>query len=55
MLKELGYTNADEAAKGVVEYEKSIAKTYLTNEQSRDNILQYNPQTMAELSDLVKV
>ncbi|TXI94630.1 MAG: M13 family peptidase [Chryseobacterium cucumeris] len=54
MLKELGYTNADEAAKGVVEYEKSIAKTYLTNEQSRDNILQYNPQTMAELSDLVK-
>jgi len=54
MLKELGYKNADAAAKGIVDYEKSIAKTYLTNEQSRDNTLQYNPQTMAELSTLVK-
>jgi len=54
MLKELGYTNPDAAAKGIVDYEKSIAKTYLTNEQSRDNTLQYNPQTMAELSTLVK-
>lgn len=54
MLKELGYKNADEAAKGIVGYEKSIAQTYLTNEQSRDNTLQYNPQTMAELSALVK-
>ncbi|MDR2234511.1 MAG: M13 family peptidase [Chryseobacterium sp.] len=54
MLKELGYTHPDEAAKGIVDYEKSLAKTYLTNEQSRDNTLQYNPQTMAELSGLVK-
>ncbi|BFO66816.1 M13 family metallopeptidase [Chryseobacterium sp. KCF3-3] len=54
MLKELGYKNADEAAKGIVNYEKSIANTYLTNEQSRDNTLQYNPKTMAELSTLVK-
>ncbi|AZA92746.1 Neutral endopeptidase [Chryseobacterium nakagawai] len=54
MLKELGYTNADDVSKGIVEYEKSIAKTYLTNEQSRDNTLQYNPQTIAELSALVK-
>jgi len=54
MLTELGYKNADAAAKGIVDYEKSIAKTYLTNEQSRDNTLQYNPQTMAELSALVK-
>lgn len=54
MLKELGYKNADEAAKGIVNYEKSIAQTYLTNEQSRDNTLQYNPKTMAELSALVK-
>ncbi|MDR6920736.1 M13 family metallopeptidase [Chryseobacterium sp. 2987] len=54
MLKELGYKNADATAKGIVDYEKSIAKTYLTNEQSRDNTLQYNPQTMAELSTLVK-
>ncbi|MGU3373740.1 M13 family metallopeptidase [Chryseobacterium sp. M5A1_1a] len=54
MLTELGYKNSDAAAKSIVEYEKSIAKTYLTNEQSRDNTLQYNPQTMAELSTLVK-
>ncbi len=54
MLKELGYKNADAAAKGIVDYEKGIAKTYLTNEQSRDNTLQYNPETMAELSKLVK-
>jgi len=54
MLKELGYKNAEEAAKGVVNYEKSIAKNYLTNEQSRDNTLQYNPKTMSELSALVK-
>ncbi|WP_313157128.1 M13 family metallopeptidase [Sphingobacterium multivorum] len=54
MLTELGYKNADAAAKGIVDYEKSIAKTYLTNEQSRDNTLQYNPQTMAELTALVK-
>jgi putative endopeptidase len=54
MLKELGYKNADASAKGIVDFEKSIAKTYLTNEQSRDNTLQYNPRTMAELSTLVK-
>ncbi|SDI20942.1 putative endopeptidase [Chryseobacterium taeanense] len=54
MLKELGYKNADAAAKGIVDYEKSIAQTYLTNEQSRDNTLQYNPETMAELKALVK-
>lgn len=54
MLKELGYKNADAAAKGIVKYEKSIAKHLLTNEQSRDNTLQYNPKTMAELKDLVK-
>ncbi|MCY0977696.1 M13 family metallopeptidase [Chryseobacterium wangxinyae] len=54
MLKELGYKNADEAAKGVVDYEKNIAKNLLTNEQSRDNTLQYNPKTIAELSSLVK-
>jgi len=30
-----------------VDYEKSIAKHLLTNEQSRDNTLQYNPKTIA--------
>ncbi|KFF00294.1 endothelin-converting protein [Chryseobacterium formosense] len=54
MLEELGYNNAGEAAKAVVEYEKTIAKTLLTNEQSRDNTLQYNPKKLIELSELVK-
>ncbi|WP_419868392.1 M13 family metallopeptidase [Chryseobacterium sp. CT-SW4] len=54
MLKELGYKNADETAKNIVNYEKSIAQNYLTNEQIRDATLQYNPQTMTELSGLVK-
>lgn len=54
MLKELGYKNADAAAKDIVDYEKSIAKHLLTNEQSRDNTLQYNPKTMTELKTLVK-
>src|SRR5690606_35733228 len=54
MLKELGYKNADATAKSIVDFEKSIAQTYLTNEQSRDNTLQYNLKTMSELSALVK-
>ncbi|WP_312342787.1 M13 family metallopeptidase [Chryseobacterium binzhouense] len=54
MLAELGYKNSAEAAKGIINYEKNIAKHLLTNEQSRDNTLQYNPKTMAELSGLVK-
>jgi len=54
MLAELGYKNFAEAAKGIINYEKNIAKHLLTNEQSRDNTLQYNPKTMAELSGLVK-
>ena len=54
MLKEIGYKNADEVAKKIVDFEKQIANTYLTNEQSRDNTLQYNPKTMAELKALVK-
>ncbi len=54
MLTELGYKNSAEAAKEIISYEKNIAKHLLTNEQSRDNTLQYNPKTMAELSALVK-
>lgn len=54
MLEELDYKNSDEAAKAIVAYEKTIAKTLLTNEQSRDNTLQYNPKKLIELSELVK-
>lgn len=54
MLKELGYKNADKAAQSILDFEKQIAHTYLTNEQVRDATLQYNPATMAELTALVK-
>lgn len=54
MLKVLGYKNAESTAQEIVNFEKSIAQTYLTNEQIRDATLQYNPQTMPELSRLVK-
>lgn len=54
MLDVLGYKNAPETAGKIVDFEKSIAKTLLTNEQIRDINLQNNPKTMAELSALVK-
>ncbi|KXH81568.1 M13 family metallopeptidase [Chryseobacterium kwangjuense] len=54
MLNVLGYKNSEEAAGKIVDFEKSIAKTLLTNEQIRDINLQNNPKTMAELSALVK-
>ena len=54
MLDVLGYKNSSATAQNIVKFEKSIAKTYLTNEQIRDATLQYNPKTMTELSALVK-
>ncbi len=54
MLDVLGYKNSAASAQNIVKFEKSIAKTYLTNEQIRDATLQYNPKTMNELSALVK-
>ncbi|WP_080778484.1 M13 family metallopeptidase [Chryseobacterium phocaeense] len=54
MLNVLGYKNSEEAAGKIVDFEKSIAKTLLTNEQIRDINLQNNPKTIAELSALVK-
>lgn len=54
MLDVLGYKNSKATAKNIVNFEKSIAQTYLTNEQVRDATLQYNPRTMPELSKLVK-
>ncbi len=50
----LGYKNAATTAQNIVNFEKSAAKTLLTNEQSRDANLQYNPKTNAELKSLVK-
>ena len=54
MLKVLGYQNADETATKIVDLEKRLAKTLLTNEEGRDANKRYNPKTVAELSDLVK-
>ena len=54
MLNVLGYKNSAATAKNIVSFEKSMAQTLLTNEQSRDATLQYNPRTMPELSKLVK-
>lgn len=54
MLDVLGYKNSATTAQNIVKFEKSIAKTYLTNEQIRDATLQYNPKTMTELSTMVK-
>lgn len=54
MLDVLGYKNSAAAAQNIVDFEKQIAGTYLTNEQIRDATLQYNPETMAQLRSMVK-
>lgn len=54
MLEVLGYKNPTQTASQIVGFEKSLAKTLLTNEQIRDVNLQYNPQTMPQLAALVK-
>lgn len=54
VLTEIGYKNADAVASQIVDFEKKMAKTLLTNEQIRDANLQYNPKTLPELKTLVK-
>ena len=54
VLTEIGYKNAPAVAAQIVDFEKKMAKTLLTNEQIRDATLQYNPKTMPELKSLVK-
>ena len=54
VLTELGYTDAASVAAQIVDFEKKMAKTLLTNEQIRDSNLQYNPKTLPELKALVK-
>ncbi len=54
MLDVLGYKNSSATAQNIVNFEKSIAQTYLTNEQIRDATLQYNPETMPQLAAMVK-
>lgn len=54
LMKVLGYQSADETASKIVDLEKRMAKTLLTNEEGRDANKRYNPKTIAELSGLVK-
>lgn len=54
VLTEIGYKNSAVVAGQIVDFEKKIAKTFLTNEQIRDANLQYNPKTLPELKTLVK-
>lgn len=54
VLTEIGYKNSAVVAGQIVDFEKKIAKTLLTNEQVRDATLQYNPKTLPELKSLVK-
>ncbi|QIG89261.1 M13 family metallopeptidase [Chryseobacterium sp. POL2] len=54
LLDIIGYKNSPEVAKSIVDFEKSLAKTYLTLEQGRDANKRYNPKTTAELSAMVK-
>lgn len=54
VLEILGYKNASAVAQNIIDFEKSSAKYLLTNEQIRNANLQYNPQTMQQLSALVK-
>ena len=54
IFKVLKDDKAAEKAKQMVDFERSIAKLMLTNEEDRNPNLSYNPQTMAELSELVK-
>lgn len=54
MLQVLGYKNAEDAAKKIVNFEKEMAQTLFTNEQIRDSNLFYNPKTATELKGLVK-
>jgi len=54
VFKAIKEKNPQEKAQKQVAFEKSIAKLMLTNEENRDPNLSYNPQTMEELSKLVK-
>nr|WP_199162925.1 M13 family metallopeptidase [Elizabethkingia sp. ASV34] len=54
LLGVIGYQNSASIAQNVLDFEKRMAKTLLTNEQARDANLRYNPKTVAELPALVK-
>ncbi|MCO4303585.1 M13 family metallopeptidase [Riemerella anatipestifer] len=54
LLDVLGYKNSNDTAKKIVDLEKTMAKTLLTNEEGRDANKRYNPKNTSELPSLVK-
>ena len=54
IFKMLNDNNPQQKAKQIVDFERSLAKLMLTNEEDRDPNLSYNPYTMEELRKLVK-
>ncbi|WP_373777281.1 M13 family metallopeptidase [Glaesserella sp.] len=52
MLTYANVPNPKQKAKAIVNYEKAIAKTLFTNEQSRDVQKRYNPMSMTELAQV---
>lgn len=54
LLAVINWENPEQTAAQIVDFERSVAKLKLTNEQVRDANLSYNPQTMTELKSLVK-
>lgn len=54
ILVKAGCANASVAAKRIVDFEKNLAQSLLTNEKLHDSNLHYNPKTLPELSILVK-
>ncbi|AQX13969.1 M13 family metallopeptidase [Elizabethkingia meningoseptica] len=54
LLGVIGYQNSAAVAQNLLDFEKKMAKTLLTNEQGRDANLRYNPKNVSELPALVK-
>ena len=54
MLDFLGESNSGDKARNIVEFEKKIANTFLTNEESHDVKKYNNPRTVKQLSGIVK-
>ncbi|WP_301099229.1 M13 family metallopeptidase [Otariodibacter sp.] len=54
MLKFAGVTNTENKAKAIVNYEKEIANTLFTNEESRDVQKHFNPMTMKQFASASK-
>lgn len=54
ILKYIGENDTDEKAKSIVEFEKKIAQTLLTNEEMHDIKKRNNVRTVSELSKITK-